>query len=565
MALQHRTQQAAPGRSTGPRRTVTDEDWVFAPEQSRRNTFELNRSPSPRPHRAGNAPFDDVVEVKEGRARSMKVYRFHTLNVSAPRFLVIHELVEDEHNGSVGPRLLFLDEPKRENRSAPWKGTNPIESIETHLDENPGVVFVAYRKYWRKNESPKEHIDIVSHELKDAMDSLEEFHSDNLEDWDHEAYLTAPYLQMYHSKDILTKELSPGGTTLQESDKKLVGLLFDYIKGRFGSDWREAEELFERGVTTRAHIPKLFGSNEIVIRSLNGEVQAYECKPACTDSPILGVQTWSWVHAGAWYGTSFPVTVDWPEGNENESEVAITGLSVYPLKYDKSGLEEKFWKRGLRFWECRKTQLVHCSEPAKNPVPLIQEEQARAAKVVNPRYIIDFQAYDRHQHSQYQNRFSEFRAYLSQEEMDKPEPPDRRFAMLLPATVPGFSLHEKIWKNLEVEKLEPVVWDEQKFERLVMKQEKKDLLKALVTGHDKNTDTFTTNIITGRGKHLTILLHGDEGTGKTLAAEAVAEAAHKPFYKFRCVDLGGNPQEIKTILENVFSKLMHYPLVIQLF
>ncbi len=74
--------------------------------------------------------------------------------------------------------------------------------------------------------------------------------------------------------------------------------------------------------------------------------------------------------------------------------------------------------------------------------------------------------------------------------------------------------------RLNVEQVQPVTWNKRAFERLVFEDKSKELIKALVSIHvsaHKMTD-----IISGKGNGLIILLHGSPGVGKTLTAERSA-------------------------------------------
>ncbi|KAI8966107.1 hypothetical protein F5Y11DRAFT_343799 [Daldinia sp. FL1419] len=80
------------------------------------------------------------------------------------------------------------------------------------------------------------------------------------------------------------------------------------------------------------------------------------------------------------------------------------------------------------------------------------------------------------------------------------------------------------------------VWNETAFERLVLKKKTKKLIRALVS--DKIETHRSTDIISGKGNGLIMLLHGGPGTGKTPTAESVAEIARKPFYPVTCGNIG---------------------------
>jgi SpoVK/Ycf46/Vps4 family AAA+-type ATPase len=103
--------------------------------------------------------------------------------------------------------------------------------------------------------------------------------------------------------------------------------------------------------------------------------------------------------------------------------------------------------------------------------------------------------------------------------------------------------------SLLVQNLGKIHWNTQAFDRLVLKEHKKELIKALVTVHVATSKS--TDVIEGKGNGLIILLHGGPGTGKTLTAESVAELTNKPLYRVTCGDIGTNPEDVEKYLESV--------------
>lgn len=138
---------------------------------------------------------------------------------------------------------------------------------------------------------------------------------------------------------------------------------------------------------------------------------------------------------------------------------------------------------------------------------------------------------------------------LGSEAMARDEPPDAQFELLLPAKIKGYNLRRKKWFDLEADRISDVTWNKEAFQSLVIDHKAGDLIQALVSNQlaaEKGTD-----LITGKGNGLILLLHGGPGTGKTLTAESVAEMAEKPLYRVTCGDVGTKAEEVEKYLESV--------------
>ena len=70
---------------------------------------------------------------------------------------------------------------------------------------------------------------------------------------------------------------------------------------------------------------------------------------------------------------------------------------------------------------------------------------------------------------------------------------------------------------VKVDDLKPVQFRDKAFKRLVIRDDYKRIIKAMVEAYRLEKPGFS-DIVSGKGRGLTILLHGPPGTGKTLTA-----------------------------------------------
>ncbi|KDQ49905.1 hypothetical protein JAAARDRAFT_42499, partial [Jaapia argillacea MUCL 33604] len=132
---------------------------------------------------------------------------------------------------------------------------------------------------------------------------------------------------------------------------------------------------------------------------------------------------------------------------------------------------------------------------------------------------------------------------------------DEKLLYLLPPEVYGFNLTRKTWSEFSAEKLEPVVFDENAWDHLVMDPDIKILIKGLVevTRNANSSTKIITDVISGKGGGLISVLHGPPGTGKTLTAEAVAEHLKRPLYMVGSSELSTTPSYLETNLRSILN------------
>ncbi|KAJ5672668.1 ATPase AAA-type core [Penicillium longicatenatum] len=116
--------------------------------------------------------------------------------------------------------------------------------------------------------------------------------------------------------------------------------MFDFIEDMFGDEYDEADALFAEGLVTEFHLPKLFSQDDLLITMQRGEPCAYKYDfvPEYSHEKAIPLGCWAWRFDGQFwrYQTSFNVEVP-----SKVSQMPITDLSIYPLKYAADGLRER--------------------------------------------------------------------------------------------------------------------------------------------------------------------------------------------------------------------------------
>lgn len=145
------------------------------------------------------------------------------------------------------------------------------------------------------------------------------------------------------------------------------------------------------------------------------------------------------------------------------------------------------------------------------------------------------------------------------EQEDELEEEDR---MLLPQRLFAYSLRDRCHVALDVRLISKLPQQHAVFEQLKIPRTTKNLIRSLVDEHfekkrleqlmnNGEKGLMTQDLIGGKGKGLTILLHGVPGVGKTATAEAVALENGKPLFSL-------NPGNIGSIAEDVNKNLRHF-------
>jgi hypothetical protein len=118
------------------------------------------------------------------------------------------------------------------------------------------------------------------------------------------------------------------------------------------------------------------------------------------------------------------------------------------------------------------------------------------------------------------------------------------FYLVLGSTMPGFILGSRRWGHLNIANLHPVKTDKEAFRYLVLDEEIKLTVRALIGKFANNAldggatvSPWGQDIVRNKGEGRIFLLHGQPGVGKTCTAECIAELANRPLISLTSGDL----------------------------
>ncbi|CAI6081156.1 unnamed protein product [Clonostachys chloroleuca] len=140
-------------------------------------------------------------------------------------------------------------------------------------------------------------------------------------------------------------------------------------------------------------------------------------------------------------------------------------------------------------------------------------------------------------------------------------PPDSElFYLVLSNTIPAFILGQRRWGHLNLEYIKPVKTDKEAFKYLVLDDEIKLTVKALIgkfaAGIDAPITPWGNDFVKNKGEGRIFLLHGDPGVGKTCTAECIAELTNRPLISLTSGDLSVNSYHVEHKL-SYFLELGH--------
>ncbi|KAJ5081297.1 hypothetical protein NUU61_009561 [Penicillium alfredii] len=117
----------------------------------------------------------------------------------------------------------------------------------------------------------------------------------------------------------------------------------------------------------------------------------------------------------------------------------------------------------------------------------------------------------------------------------------------------GFAFSEKLWLEFTISGISDIEWNADAFDSLVLPNNQKAIVKALVESHTFHAAENIDDVIQGKGKGLVAVLHGPPGTGKTLTAEGIAELLRRPLYMVSAGELGTDSRTLEAELNKILD------------
>ncbi|KAF7302929.1 AAA family [Mycena kentingensis (nom. inval.)] len=245
-------------------------------------------------------------------------------------------------------------------------------------------------------------------------------------------------------------------------------------------------------------------------------------------------------------GNSFGLARDNIEIDAFRGARRIQNLVVYPLEYhpEQEDIRTRAIARGKRFTQLPKHSYHEMSGPGMTETMNQQWETRRFKFSTHGRVMIDPVAFRLFE----PNITFNFHVHRT---IERDSLSDEHYIICTPVVL-GFSFGVKRWGGFAMDRLGDIEWSDEAFQSLVLGPKQKTLVHSLFKSHKSHSAAFD-DIVRGKGKGLIGLFSGSPGCGKTLTAEAVAEATRRPLYSVSAGELGTQPKELDERLSMVLE------------
>ncbi|KAI0509213.1 P-loop containing nucleoside triphosphate hydrolase protein [Xylaria bambusicola] len=359
-----------------------------------------------------------------------------------------------------------------------------------------------------------------------------------------------PFQMLVHYWDELEEYRK--GTTDNEARMHL-NLLFQFMDNEIGPDRTKIMSMIQKGQITFLSAWVVFRPRDILYTTVMGHGWLMRCVKTVYEEntkigPYFEVYCRYTDYDGKEVGDAgHKVVLVQKRDFGADNPANIMALEIFPRKYiEDDSIEERYEKRGEKFLDLR-----GCST---------QSYEGLAQYLKDPPW--SWWDYDMASASPVWLPYTETGRVVLDKATFKEDHPNKTPAIskanpelaFCPPFVIGYSLAKKEWCRFLVPNLTPVKWKEDAWDKLILEEEQKLVLQALVTSHSYPENARDQP--EQKGKGLVILLHGSPGSGKTLSAESSAEMTHKALISASMASL--DTERMSFIFERNLRRLLQY-------
>ncbi|KAL1749228.1 P-loop containing nucleoside triphosphate hydrolase protein [Schizophyllum fasciatum] len=481
--------------------------------------------------------------------------------------------MSDQAQNAAGERSSWIFQAKDLEIRYTEKGVRQtLEAGETPppLDKSKWKdhVLIHTRHFNQKGEHTKSTVEIKPRPLKDILNAV-------MPDYPGVSFATAsveltlPNQAVFHHREELRRVVSEGEMGTEEGRRQL----------EFFLDWYEETEkdlvdnyqnLTEQGLITYPMLWTIFKPGSTVYAPLHGQPRAFRLTQSSQARDYFNLQVTYTDYDGRKFGAARTQVHIFPFSGTR----AINKLTAYPLANHvrSEHVRALLIKRGRRFEALQGKQYLqysgialgevrntHCLRYSVSGRVMVDCETFsrivtdRAVSVTTfpedqgqPEPGTDGGPIDEDEELGYDSDYAEQRG--------APRPLSDERCLQATNLVCGWAFGEKKWVEFFVDKLQPIDFDVDAFDYLVLPAQQKRLVKALVESHmkDQGEGGFD-DVIKGKGKGLISILHGPPGVGKTLTAESVAEFTKRPLYAVSSGELGTHASDLEDKLARILD------------
>ncbi|KAI1415086.1 P-loop containing nucleoside triphosphate hydrolase protein [Hypoxylon sp. FL1857] len=422
-------------------------------------------------------------------------------------------------------------------------------------DEGTSYALRAEVKYDEKGMPTYTTLEVNSPHLLKIFKSIVGYYPSLATNFESPFEMQSPYPLLYHYWD----EIHAAYKQDQSDDSRMhLKLLLKFMRKKMALDRERIQSMLKTSSIEFSTLWAIFRPGDLVYSIADGhprvlrlEKLAYEESLSIGKYAQIGCSyvDYDGVRFGrASHGYKIVQKISFPA----EQPCRITSLEVFPTFYI-NGMDEirkQLIERGGRFLRIRDVQVKdyhgvarylkdrpgNWYDPEENESPgswLPYTESGRI--VLDTRTFVE------------ENRLDAFAVNTCNVDDDLER-------MLMPPFTYGYSLALKSWCKFYIDCFREIAWDKSSLDAIMVKDDRKQVLGALVLSHTFPDDPR--DIMKQKGKGLVILLHGSPGSGKTSTAECVAEAAERPLITSTIGEL--NQDNISYFFEWRLKRLLQY-------